>query len=489
MLKSNLKVSILVWAIVVALTACSATTNQMPSTATALPIAAAPQKSSITLQPCTLGSASALCGALKVYEDRAARSGRMIDLRVAVIKAQSDHPAPDPIFYLAGGPGVSAIEWGSYAMQILGLANEQRDVVLADLRGTGGSNKLVCQRPADPALQVEALRSCLVNLNGDPRAYTTAWAMDDVDDVRAALGYDQINLYGGSYGATAAQVYILRHGEHVRTATVDGVTLLDVPALERWPIASQKALEFMFARCDTDEICHSAFPNLRQEFEGALTRLNRAPVTLPITDPSTGQPVLLTPEFFRSTVHGALVSTPTVVLVPRFIHLVYAEDWSGLAALIAPFFSDASATPQWIMMNLTILCYEDWAKNRPAETTTASAGSYLKYGDVRALSVPEDICAAMPRPKAEALYGPVANSSVPVLFFNGEADPQNPPENVAGAKRRYPNSLSLVAPGQAHGFTGIPCRASIVADFIARGSGGGVRAECLEQVELPAFVK
>jgi hypothetical protein len=74
-----------------------------------------------------------------------------------------------------------------------------------------------------------------------------------------------------------------------------------------------------------------------------------------------------------------------------------------------------------------------------------------------------------------------------VLFFNGEADPQNPPENVAGAKQRYPNSLSLVAPGQAHGFTGIPCRASIVADFIARGSVSGVQAECLEQVELPSL--
>ena len=138
-------------------------------------------------------------------------------------------------------------------------------------------------------------------------------------------------------------------------------------------------------------------------------------------------------------------------------------------------------------MNLTILCYEDWAKIRPAETTAASAGSYLKYDDVRALTVPEDICAVMPRPKAEALYGPLTNSSVPVLFFNGEADPQDPPENVAGAKQRYPNSLSLVAPGQAHGFTGIPCRASIVADFIARGSVEGLATDCLEQVALPPF--
>jgi hypothetical protein len=148
-------------------------------------------------------------------------------------------------------------------------------------------------------------------------------------------------------------------------------------------------------------------------------------------------------------------------------------------------------TAHWRIINLTILCYEDWAKTRPAETAALAlrSGSYLGYTDVRAITVPEDICAVMPRPQAAALYGAVTGSAVPVLLVNGEADPQDPPESVAGAKQRYPNSLTLVAPGQAHGYTGIPCRASIMADFIARGSVAGLQTECLKQVELPAFVK
>jgi pimeloyl-ACP methyl ester carboxylesterase len=487
MLNSELKTSILALASVVVLAACgSSTMNPMPSTPTA---SLAPQKPSITLQPCMVSGISAQCGTLKVYEDRAARSGRMIDLRVGVIKARNLQPAPDPIFWLAGGPGESAIEWGSYAMQLLGLANEQRDVVMVDIRGTGGSNKMVCPAPADPALRVEALRSCMTNLNGDPRAYTTAWAMDDVDDVRAALGYNQINLYGGSYGALAAQVYLLRHGDHVRTAAADGATLLDASFIERWPITSQRALDLTFARCEKDADCQAAFPNLRQEFAEVFARLKHAPVTVPITNPATDQPLVITSELFETTVHGALISTPTVALVPKLIHLIYTEDWKSLAELLAPYLSNASATSQWKIMNLTILCYEDWAKDRPAETIAASARSYLTYDDIQALAVPANICAVMPQPKAEALYGPLANSSVPVLLFNGEADPQNPPENVAGAKQRYPNSLSLVAPGQAHGFTGIPCRASILADFIARGSVEGLSTECLEEVALPPFAK
>jgi len=408
---------------------------------------------------------------------------------VAVIKARSTQPESDAIFYLAGGPGESAIEWASYAMGLLGSANKQRDVVFVDLRGTGGSNKLVCPEPQDPALQVEALRSCMANLDGDPRAYTTAWAMDDVDDVRTALGYDQINLYGGSYGTAAAQIYLLRHGDHVRTAALDGTTLLEVPIFERWPITSQKALDVLFARCESDDACHSAFPNLRQEFAEVLTRLDRAPATLPIDNPATGKPFVLTVEIFRTSMHGALTSTPTAVFIPQFIHLVYTQDWNELAAFLAPFLNSDSSTTEWKIMNLTILCYEEWAKIRQTETAEASAQSYMKYEDVRALTVPENICAAMPRPRPEALYGPLTDSSVPVLFFNGEADPQDPPENVADAKQRYPNSLSLVAPGQGHGFTGIPCRDSIVSEFIEHGSVDGLSVQCLEKVPLPAFVK
>jgi len=59
---------------------------------------------------------------------------------------------------------------------------------------------------------------------------------------------------------------------------------------------------------------------------------------------------------------------------------------------------------------------------------------------------------------------------------------------VADAKRRYPNSLVLVAPGQSHGFTGILCRASIAADFIELGSVDGLDASCLKDAQLPDFV-
>ena len=97
----------------------------------------------------------------------------------------------------------------------------ERDVVLVDQRGTGGSNPLACSLFGDqPDMRAwfaeypfEKLRACREQLEkvANLKLYTTSIAMDDLDEVRAAFGYDKINLYGGSYGSTAALVYLRQH--------------------------------------------------------------------------------------------------------------------------------------------------------------------------------------------------------------------------------------------------------------------------------------
>jgi hypothetical protein len=138
-------------------------------------------------------------------------------------------------------------------------------------------------------------------------------------------------------------------------------------------------------------------------------------------------------------------------------------------------------------MNMTILCHEDWARLRPTETATFSLGSYLKYEDMRRFTVPEEVCAVIPRPEPSALFREQNFSSIPVLLISNEADPQNPPENVADAKKHYPNSLTVIAPAQGHGYTGLDCRDQIVSAFIETGTTQGLDAGCLQQVPLPAF--
>src|SRR5690242_7882835 len=191
----------------------------------------------LSLQPCKLPrlKGDALCGTYEVLEDRAAKSGRTIKLKVVLLKALSNTPKPDAIFPLHGGPGAPATQLVELVHGgILGPVRRDHDLVFVDQRGTGGSNPLICDVDDNPRelagyfadiLPRDKVRACREKLQtiADLRLYTTPIAMDDLDDVRSALGYDKINLLGLSYGTIAAQVYMRRHPEHVRAIFLVGV--------------------------------------------------------------------------------------------------------------------------------------------------------------------------------------------------------------------------------------------------------------------------
>jgi pimeloyl-ACP methyl ester carboxylesterase len=174
------------------------------------------------------GRVEAMCGSYEVFEDRAARSGRKIKLNLMVLPANAEKPELDPIFLIDGGPGMSAVQGYPDFGQ---LFRKNRDVVIIDQRGAGSSNRLTCDFNDGVAasfahiLPLDRVRPCVEELEkiADLRFYTTSIAMDDLDEVRSALGYDRINVWGGSYGSTAALDYLRRHADHVRTITVEGV--------------------------------------------------------------------------------------------------------------------------------------------------------------------------------------------------------------------------------------------------------------------------
>ncbi len=199
-----------------------------------LALAAVPAFATTPLAPCPQIE-GAQCGALTVFEDRAAGQGRTIDLAIVVFPAKGDAPKA-PIFFLVGGPGESAVDVapfvkGSPFEPLLG----DRALVLVDQRGTGRSNQLQCPPPAAPSgyfghvLDPEEVSACRRELEKKANLglYTTSIAMDDLDDFRSWLGYEKIVVWGGSYGTRAAMEYMRRHGEHVERAILDAVAAFD----------------------------------------------------------------------------------------------------------------------------------------------------------------------------------------------------------------------------------------------------------------------
>jgi pimeloyl-ACP methyl ester carboxylesterase len=449
------------------------------------------------MTPCTAGGTSAVCGTLRVPEDRSNPTGRQFSLRVAVIPAVATVPKPDPLFPIDGGPGGAATDDLGWTASIFRGIHEDRDIVLVDQRGTGGSNRLVAPAAPDITGLSEAdtkatldawLKQVLADMPGDPRFYTTSVAMDDLDDVRAALGYDRINLYGPSYGATAAQYYLRQHEDRVRAVVLDGGTLLDVPIFELIAANSQRALDILFDRCAADRACKQAFPHVRAEFDTVMKRVSKHPVKTSISHPWTGDPIVLDGPTFAATVHGALLEETLIAELPRLIHAAYLERWDEVARVIALSAGPMSDDTSQLVMSFMIRCSEAWARFDPGETASSAKGSYLRDVEVAIAEGQATACALAPKGVVPADDEEPATSDVPVLLILGGADPQNPPSNVADAPRELPNSLTLVLPGHAHTVGNVGCMPSIIESFIRAGTVGGLDVSCVANgVALPPF--
>jgi pimeloyl-ACP methyl ester carboxylesterase len=449
------------------------------------------------MRACRLHGGAALCGTLTVAENPDDPTARQIDLNVAVIPARGPDPEPDPLFMLAGGPGGAAIDSFGWSFSTFSRLNATRDFVLVDQRGTGGSNRLVAPPSPDVTGMDEATRDATIRswvadvraeLPGDPRFYTTSLAMDDIDAVREALGYERINLYGPSYGATAAQYYLRQHEEHVRAVVLDGGTLLDVPIFERIAANSQRALDLLFRRCVADPACQPAFPDLEAEFEAVVARLAEAPVSTPIIHPGSGEPIVFDSTTFAAGVHSALVDASFSSRLPALIHLAFLERWDAVAEAIAQANVGQAAGDDQLVMSAVIRCSEAWARYDPAEVQRLGAGSYSLDLQLEGARAQAESCRYVPDGVVPGDDAEPVRSDVPVLLVVGDADPQDPPPNVEDAPVELPNSLTVVVPGMGHTVGHLGCMPSIIVNFFEAGTVDGLDVSCAATgVPIPPF--
>jgi pimeloyl-ACP methyl ester carboxylesterase len=441
-------------------------------------------RTAVELRPCS-SQTTRLCGTYEVSEDPSRPEGRRLRLHVEVLPALAPErrDATRALFLIAGGPGSAASELETLASSFYDYWQEH-DIVLVDQRGTGKSNRVTCPAAARlgagvPAARVTAAwRKCLRAADADPRFYTTAVAMDDLDEVRGALGYERIDLWGGSYGATAVQVYLQRHGARVRSAILDGATLLDVPIFELWAASAQRALDRLFARCARQATCRKAFPHPAGDLARLFRLLRERPVVV--------GGARATPETLASSLQQLTVKPEHAALVPRFLALAAAgrvADAVGSvqAAASAPGTGD-------LLMHWAVVCSEPWARHRPAAVARLAGRSYLRSADLADARRDAAVCAAFPEGVVTPAESRRPASAVPALFLVGAEDPQDPPANVAGIGRTMPNARVVVVGGGGHGSSTVGCVPRLMTRFLLRGSADGLDVRCATRSTPPPFV-
>ncbi len=461
-------------------------------TACATPRDPAVSSPTLTLEPCVLLApqgfqTDARCGALTVPEDRANPDGRRITLRIAVVPAIKRTPEPDPLFLLAGGPGQSAIETFPGLLPLLAEIRERRDIVLVDQRGTGQSNPLRCLDLTHLTLTDEQaiaqLQNCPQRLDADLRFYTTEIAMTDLDEVRAALGYETINLYGVSYGSRAALTYLRMFPTRVRALVLDAVVEADFIMFLDAAADGQAAFDALLARCDADPACRETFPNLAQEFRALLARLEVAPATITLPHPLTNQPleVTVTSRLVTTMVFNALYIPDLVATLPLAITIAYREE--NYIPLISAIFMVSDGNHLYDGMFYAVTCTEDAPLIDPAEAARRSAGSVFLDRTIDFTA----ICAAWPRGEVSAAFRAPAQSDVPTLILSGAADPITPPYHAERAAAHLSNHLHLVFANMGHGNLANACAVTILRDFLNAGSLTGLDTSCAAGLQPPPF--
>jgi pimeloyl-ACP methyl ester carboxylesterase len=477
-----------VLAVAAVLGACTANVASPSAPATTATTSSVRLLAGRPLTPCTISGerpvrakAAALCGTLRVPEDRSKPQGRTIDLRVAVVPSTAAHPASDPLFALAGGPGEASTQFFAWMPSVFTDVLRTRDIVLVDQRGTGASNAVQLPEMPDttglPAKEADArlttwARGAIGSADIDPRQYTSIPAADDLDAVRAALGHEKIDLYGASYGGTLAQYYLRRHGEHVRVAVLDGSTPVDVPVLERIATSSQAAVDLLLRRCTSDPSCRQAFPQVEKEWAALVERL-RTPIT--VVDPASGEKAVIDQALLAEAIHAALLVEGTAAQVPLTVHLAHQSRWVEAAQVLG---APTSGGPTMLAAD-EILCSEAWARDEPAAVAREGAGSYALQRELARARERATMCRYLPRGVVSPDDGVAVRTSTPVLWLTADGDPQDPPANLAAVPAKQPRSRIVVMPAQQHVVGHLGCLPSVVAGFLVAGRADLLDTSCV----------
>ncbi len=441
----------------------------------------------IALRPCHVQGVKEVlrCGTFIVPENREKPSGRTLPLKVVVIPARHQPARSDPVFYFEGGPGQAATESASY---VVGLyIRDHNNVVLVDQRGTGMGNRLDCPLPgSDKDIQgyldphYPAMKRCAASLSNkaDLTQYTSYQAMQDIDAVRRAFGFDKINLYGGSYGSRAAIVYMRMYPQHVRTAYLSAA----VPFEIRLPLYSarsvQRAFDASIADCAKDAECRRRYPDPRGDLNALLAQLRDQPAHVNIKHPATGKPVTVTlTEWGLATgLRFSLYTAEKPSTIPSLLRRARLGDLTPLteAAIRA---NRGSREGMHFGMNAAVVCSEDVARIDPKDVERESEGTFV--GTALADNW-IDLCKAWPKASFPPDFFTPSLLEIPVLISSGELDPATPPQWGEVVRKQFPNSTHIVVHQGHHFDEKEGCLGELAAEFLKAASVHDLDTRCLQ---------
>lgn len=434
------------------------------------------------------------CGFLTTPLFHAEPEGEQVRLFVIRLTSPASDKLGTPLVYLAGGPGQGgSTQLSGYLPDgPLRPLLEQQDVILVDQRGTGYSEPgLFCSTDAGPGIpgltpqeggtpasaspaptaqpesspaaanlfvpDVEGCRASFEEQGIDLTAFSSAESAADINDVRVALGYEQIDLFGASYGTQLGLVIERDFPSIVRAAVLSSPL---PPAANRYSgqvVAFDQSLDRTIAQCEADPVCAAANPDLSANFDLAVEQLTAEPIEVEILDPATGASLGSVPldgTSFAFSIYQSLLFAPFVANVPSLITAAVNGETEPFGAILGVAFSGVTSTIATGLSN-TIICTEENAFVNPEEENAiiADAGVRETLANSESFNLVaafEWICGIWDLPAADPVETEPVVSDVPTLVVTGEFDPITPPSYGELAVETLENGYLIEIPGASH---------------------------------------
>lgn len=431
------------------------------------------------------------CGTLQVPENYSQVNGKQISIHYAVLPAIDDSDKKTPLMFLAGGPGQAAVELAGMLRHVFNEVRKTRDLILIDQRGTGKSQPLQCMQAVDYDIysltpedfSVVEIKDCLATFDEDLSQYNSENAIRDFEAVRQALGYQQVNLYGGSYGTRAGLVYMRMFPQSLRSVVLDSVGPIEVP-IGLFGQSSARSFQLLVEHCQQDKSCQQAYPNLAQEFKALVKRLEQQPISVSIAHPRLGTQTefVISKGKLLGTLRMQLYAVATRSLVPLVIHQAYLGNFRPLAGLIAQTDGEQGI---YIGLHLNITCNEDFPRISEADFANDANNDF--GGDDAHLAL-KMACPLWPQYRPSDDFYQAVTADIPTLILSGNLDPVTPPSNAEFSAKTLPNNHHIVIENAAHTVATSTCASDIINEFLTSLEPQTLDESCLDNVPKESFM-
>jgi pimeloyl-ACP methyl ester carboxylesterase len=442
------------------------------------------------------------CGVLVVPEDHDNPDDGDIQLNVAVFRSQNENKSPDPVFHLIGGPGGSLLDSATFYLRVGGDAIlEKRDYVFFNQRGTRYNTPyLSCDGYADlqwglnleslpPETRMERENEFLLDcMNShedagvDLNQYNNIENANDVNDLRIALGYEKINLYGISYGGRLALSVMREHPEIVRSAIIDSSYAPNASLWTEIPHNAKRVFDLIIDTCAEDTVCNLKYPNLGETFYQLVEDLIANPVEVTLAN---GKKMLLSGYDLMSFSYNSLYSFYEEGI--NYVPLVIDQTNKGNHSIVA----EAIAENAWDDifawgMHYAITCQVD-IKFEPISEARARMADLPVYIQEYYLPLDFLICEAWHGGEVDPVENLPVVSDIPTLVLTGRFDPITPPYLNVQVAETLSNSFYYEFPDIGHGvMRGHDCALEIGLQFLDDPTAEP-DASCMEELGTPVF--